>query len=168
MARQECQQHGEVRAIRQLAVQEHQGLLAVARADGVEQGEDRDLGQAREDRDELCLRDARCLAEQRELVKLLVEVGERDLLHHADRPCKVGVGIAVHLLVDGLQLALQPVLDVPGAQRLGFEHESLFCQRLVELAPLVRLVGRDENQVAVRRHVAELAHKRLDFFRISG
>ena len=69
--------------------------------------------------------------------------------------------------MDGLQLALQPVLDVPSTQRLGFEHESLFCQHLVELAPLVRLVGRDENQVAVRRHVAELAHERLGRFAVS-
>ena len=123
MARQQGQQHGKVRAVCQLTVQQHQGLLAVARADGIHERKDRDFRQAREDFDELRLRDAPPLAEERELVELLIEVRERDLLHHADGSSEVGVSIAVHLLVDGAQLVLQPVLDIPGAQWLRLEHE---------------------------------------------
>ena len=153
MAREQHEDNGEIRAIGELPPKQRQRPAHVTLAHGIEQGKDGDLRQARKDGNELCAADAPIPAVHRHHIELLVEIAEVDGLHHADRRREIRLRVPIHVLVQALQLALQPLVDVPGTDGVGLQHKACLIDGLVELLALIHPGMGDENAVAVVRHI---------------
>ena len=82
-------------------------------------------------------------------------------MHHGDGAHEVRMRFAIKLPVNLGELSREPVADLPRAHGIGIEHRARRFNRLVRLAPLVRLARAEEDHIGVVGHVGKKMQQAL-------
>ena len=82
-------------------------------------------------------------------------------MHHGNGAHEIRMRLAIKLPVNLGELSREPIADLPRAHGIGIEHRARRLNRLVRLAPLVRLARAEEDHIGVVGHVGKKMQQAL-------
>ena len=82
-------------------------------------------------------------------------------MHHGNGAHEIRMRLAIKLPVNLGELSREPIADLPRAHGIGIEHRARRLNRLVRLAPLVRLARAEEDHIGVVGHIGKKMQETL-------